>query len=108
MTGRFSKHSSNRFQTRYSNKSNKDNGGEQDHEQEIRIIDDMNMIESPGLNYMDRPLNHMLPDNETASFTFDGNPDNRFIFKTEESPNRNKLYQQSVKSKISEKAVSSK
>ena len=32
MTGRFSKHSSNRFQTRYSNKSNKGNGGDEPHE----------------------------------------------------------------------------
>ena len=66
----------------------------------------MNMIESTDQNYMDRPLNHLLPDNDTASFTFDGNPDNRFNFKTEESPNRNKHQQDSIKSKISEKAVS--
>lgn len=57
----------------------------------------MNMIESTDQNYMDRPLNHMLPDDETASFTFDGNPDNRFNFKTEESPNRNKHQQDSIK-----------
>lgn len=87
MTGRFSKQSSNNvhYKTRYSNHSNYDVEGNvgaatEDQHEIIHIIDNMTMLRTPVKQSNEKPLLN-FKDNETASFTFDGNPDYRSNFK---------------------------